>query len=294
MNRSRLLPNYFLWLLGLLSLVLLALLPGARPVSAVQEFTLDWAQIGFVDSTSTLQTFENIGGSGVTMTTEFVVLDENFNELGIYVPGTGPLNAEKPKASGGALEVRDISQTVFPNAGYIKSRIIFSQDIYIKDLWMEPYYYREDVNVMKHAALQAFKGDGVGVVPISWTPYSSGPLISDLISQPHPGNGELWLRSDFPIEQSSYSGAFDINYGNQPVRELYWYSWGEDPDTGEFRHVLGSTLLGPFTFTLQPTAVTLQSFSPAASNTPVIALVGFLSLAIVAFGLIIVRRERRS
>jgi hypothetical protein len=43
---------------------------------------------------------------------------------------------------------------------------------------------------------------------------------------------------------------------------------------------------------VSPTAVTLQSFSTATSHTPVVAVVGFLSLAVVAFGLVIVRRER--
>jgi len=43
-----------------------------------------------------------------------------------------------------------------------------------------------------------------------------------------------------------------------------------------------------------PTAVSLQSFTPASSSTlPVIGFVGFLALAIVSVGMIIVRREQK-
>lgn len=43
-----------------------------------------------------------------------------------------------------------------------------------------------------------------------------------------------------------------------------------------------------------PTAVSLQSFTSASNNLPVIGLVGMLALVIVSFGLLIVRRERRA
>jgi hypothetical protein len=43
-----------------------------------------------------------------------------------------------------------------------------------------------------------------------------------------------------------------------------------------------------------PTAVNLQSFTPAGNSTlPVVAFIGFLALVIVSFGVVIVRREQR-
>ncbi|MBK7915676.1 MAG: hypothetical protein IPJ94_05360 [Chloroflexi bacterium] len=43
-----------------------------------------------------------------------------------------------------------------------------------------------------------------------------------------------------------------------------------------------------------PTAVNLESFTPAANSTlPVIGFVGFLALAIVSLGTFIVRREQK-
>ncbi|MBK8986974.1 MAG: hypothetical protein IPM39_13005 [Chloroflexi bacterium] len=48
-----------------------------------------------------------------------------------------------------------------------------------------------------------------------------------------------------------------------------------------------------YIYSFGPTAVSLQSFTPAASSTlPVIAFIGFLGLAIVSLGAFIVRRER--
>lgn len=289
MNRSTVLPARPIWLVVLSALLLFVGLFSARPTAA-QDFVLEWDQIGFVDGTSTPQTFLDINGSGVNMTIDFRVFGPDFADLGTYVPGTTPLNANKPQASGGDLEVRDINVGLFPNAGYIQTRMVFSQDVYISDLWMESFYHWTQEDVMKHAALQAFDADGNGLVPESWEIYGGG---SQMVVATHPGNNEPWWRSDFPVPQTVFTGVQFIDFGNQPIRELRWYSWGQDPVTGALRHVLGSTALGEFSFSTTPTAVNLQSFTPAASAMPVAGLVGFLALALVSFGVVIVRRERR-
>lgn len=55
------------------------------------------------------------------------------------------------------------------------------------------------------------------------------------------------------------------------------------PDSGTFTIGCGT-----------PTAVNLQSFTPAGNSTlPVVAFIGFLALVIVSFGVVIVRREQR-
>lgn len=290
MKRSVSLPPRTIWPAFLVCLLVILLSTTTKPVAA-QEFVLEWNQLGFVNGTSALQEFFDVAGSGLNMTIEVRVFDENFNDLGLYVPGTLAGNANMPQAGNGSLGVRDINATVFPNGGYIQTRIVFSQDITINDLWMEPFYHWETEDVLKHAALQAFDSEGNSLVPLTWTTYGG----SDMIVGVHPGNNQNWWRSDFPASQTTYSGAGDINFGTQRIRELRWYSWGLDPVDGvTMRNVLGSTYIGEFTFSVSPTAVTLQSFAPAASHTPVVALVGFLSLALVAFGLVIVRRERRS
>jgi hypothetical protein len=289
MNRSRVLPHRPIWLVALLNLCVFFFFSGTNRAAA-QEFVLNWNALGFVNGTSSQQVFLDIDGSGVNMTVEFWVLDENFNELGLYVPGTLPGNQNMPEVGTGSLGVRDISASAFPDAGYIQTRITFSQDITINDLWMEPFYHWEDQDVLKHAALQAFDEDGNGLVPLTWTTYGG----SDMVVTVHPANNEPWWRSDFPPSQITYSGSGDINFGTQAIRELHWYSWGLDPIDGTtLQNVLGSTYIGEFTFSVAPTAVSLQSFAPVTSALPTIGLLGFLALAVVSLGVVIVRRERK-
>jgi hypothetical protein len=282
-------PNYRrpIWLGLLLGLFALFLLPKAPAVLAT-DFVLDWSEIGFTDGASSLQTFENISDSGVTMTTEFRVLDNLFDdeEWGLYIPPDGQI---KPDVSGTALALRDISSTAYPNAGYIHVRITFSQDIKINNLWMEPFYHwvepARNIDVLKHTALQAFDAYGDSIVPISWQIYGDSldpSQISDLIAEPHPGNGKDWLRSDYDLGQNTWSGAYGINYGNQPIRELHWYSWGYDTDTGELSNLLGSTYLGSFQFSTFPTAVTLVSVGAADRS----AALGSILLVVFLFSLV--------
>jgi hypothetical protein len=285
MNHSNLTYRRSIWLgllLGIFSLFLLL----KAPIALAADYILDWSQIGFVDGTSSLQTFENISGSGVTMTTEFRTLDSDFNDVGLYIPPGGQI---KPEVSGTALVLRDISSTAYPNAGYIHVRIIFSQDIKINDLWMEPFFHwlpaGNPIGVLKHAALQAFDGNGNSVTPDSWQVYES----SELNIVPHPSNGKDWLRSDYPIGQNNWSGAFDIDFGNQPIRELHWYSWGYDADTGELSNLLGSTYLGGFQFSTIPTAVTLVSLGAADRS----AALGSILLVVFLFGLVTLAIIRR-
>jgi hypothetical protein len=281
MIRSRTLYVSSIRLIALLSLFSFLLIFGTGPAAA-SNFQLNWSQIGFENGNSALQTFPDIGGSGVVMTVEVLVLDSDFSMPALYVPGTTELNQGMPKtagdASGSDLEVRDINELEHPNGAYIQTQITFSQEITIKDLWLEPFYHWTGGRILKHAALQAFDAEGNAVVPLSWQTYNGSSMIIEL--HPDPLNDQLWWRSDFPIGQNDYSGAQDIDFGDQGIKQLNWYSWGVDPTSGAFKHVLGSTLLGDFTFSVSPTAVTLVSLDASnrsvADATPVaLALVLF-------------------
>jgi hypothetical protein len=279
MIRSRTLYVFSIRLIALFSLFSFLLIFGTGPAAA-SNFQLNWSQIGFENGKSALQSFPDIGGSGIDMTVEVLVLDSDFSELGLYVPGTTELNQDMPKtagdASGSDFEVRDINETEYPNGAYIQTQIIFSQEITIKDLWLEPFYHWTRGRILKHAALQAFDAKGNAVVPLSWQTYDG----SSMKIEPHPKNNQQWWRSDFPIGQTEYSGAVDIDFGDQGVKQINWYSWGVDPTSGDFKQVLGSTFLGDFTFSVSPTAVTLISLD--ASNRSV-ADATPIALALVLF-----------
>jgi hypothetical protein len=278
-------PNYRrpIWLGLLLGLFALYLLLKAPAVMAA-DYILDWSDIEFEDGKSELQTFPDVAGSGVTMTTEFRVLNAIFEDIGLYIPGTTPANQNMPKTIDASLRVRDINEQTYggPAVGYVLTIITFSQDIKINNLWMEPFYHwvqpANNIDVLKHAALQAFDGNGNSVTPDSWQVYAS----SELIIVPHPSNGKDWLRSDFELGQNAWSGAYGINYGNQPIRELHWYSWGYDTDTGELSNLLGSTYLGSFEFSTFPTAVTLVSLGAADRS----AALGSILLVVFLFSLV--------
>jgi hypothetical protein len=266
---------------------LFALLGGRVPSALAADFILDWSQIGFVEGTSSLQTFTNVSNSGVDVTTEVRVLDATFQDIGIYIPGTSSFNNGMPKTVGDALAVRDISETDYPggDVGYVLTKITFSQSVMLNDLWMEAFFNWTDGGVRKHLALQAFDEDGNGVVPVDWTIYGA----SDLIVEAHPANGEPWLRSSYPNDQTIFSGASGIDYGDQAIRELYWYSWGFAADDS-MSNLLGSTYLGSFQFSLEPTAITLVSADVAANS----SALGAISLAVLLVSLatlIIVRRR---
>ena len=207
------------------------------------NFYLDWGGLGFVNGLSSLQTFTNVHGSGVDLTTEFLVVDENYDDLGLYVP---PVGQTYPAVGSSFLALRDISVGSYPDAGRIKTEIIFSEPIRINEYWFEPFFRwttpSPDVN--KHQAIQAFDDQGDAVVPVSWASYDG----SDLHIEPHPINGQAWLRSRYDINQTTYSGSYHINFGDQLVKSIHWYSWGEDQTTGALRHLLGSTYSGGFFF----------------------------------------------
>ncbi len=272
-------------LAGLFALLLVVI---ASPVFA-GDFILDWSQIGFVDGTSSLQTFTNVNNSGVDMTTEFRVLNSSFQDIGLYIPESTPSNAGMPRPDGTALAVRDISSTAYPgtNIGYIMTTITFSPSVMIDSLWMEPFFNWTTQNVRKHMALQAFDVNGNGLSPVSWQTYGG----SSLIIEAHPDNGELWLRSSYPNSQNSYSGAFDINYGNQFISELHWYAWGLVPN-GDFSHLLGSSLLGDFQYTPEsPTVINLVSAGAAGGESNILGFVLLAFLVISLTTLIIVQQR---
>jgi hypothetical protein len=267
-------------------LVLVAVLLVAAPAVLAADFVLDWSAIGFVDGTSSLQTFNNISGSGVNMTTEFRVLNSAFQDVGLYIPGTTPLNAGMPKPEGDALAVRDIRTGVY-QGGYVLTKITFSQSVQINNLWMEAFYNWTDGPVRKHLALQAFDGNGNAVTPVFWNTYGG----SNLVVEAHPANGQPWLRSSYPDTQTTYSGADDIDYGTQEIRELHWYSWGYAPN-GSLSNLLGSTYLGDFQFSTVPTAVTLTSTAVLSEATALVVVLP----AVLLFGLItlVLLRKRSS
>ena len=282
----------FVWL-GVLAGLFALLVVKASPVLAA-DFLLDWSEIGFVEGTSSLQTFTNVSNSGVDMTTEFRVLDASFQDIGIYIPGTSALNQGMPKPLGDGLAVRDISQTDYPggDVGYVLTKITFSKGVLISDLWMESFYNWTDGGVRKHLALQAFDENGNAVTPVNWSTYGG----SDLIVEAHPGNGDPWIRSSYPDSQTAFSGAENIDYGTQAIRELYWYSWGFAADNS-LSHLLDSTYLGDFQFSVQvPTAVTLVSANavgqPGASGVILLAFL-VISLATVVATLAIRSKQAR-
>lgn len=264
---------------------LFALLVVSVPAVFAADFILDWSAIGFVDGTSSLQTFNDISGSGVNMTTEFRVLDSAFQDLGLYIPGTTDLNDGMPKPVGSDLAVRDISRD-YPG-GYILTKITFSQSVQINNLSMEAFFNWTNGPVQKHLGLQAFDENGNGVAPVNWTTYGG----SDLIVEAHPNNAKPWLRSNYPDTQTTYSGASDIDYGAQEIRELHWYSWGLAAN-GTLSNLLGSTYLGDFQFSTVPTAVTLTSTGVGSDATALAAVLP----AFMLFGLVtlVVLRRRSS
>jgi hypothetical protein len=270
---------------------LFALLVAVKvPAVLAADFFLNWSQIGFVDGTSSLQTFTNVSGSGVNMTTEFRVLNGSFQDIGPYIPGSTALNQGMPKPVNGALAVRDISTRDYPGAdvGYVLTKIVFSQGVEIHDLWLESFYDWSDENVRKHLALQAFDDNGNALVPVSWTING----VSSLLVEPQPDNGDPWLRSSYPDGQNVFTGASEISYGNQAVRELHWYSWGY-ADDNTLSHLLGSTYLGDFQFSTIPTAVSLVSVSatgePGALNA---SAAGFLLVTLASLtALLLARRQ---
>jgi hypothetical protein len=294
-NRSYVFTNRSIWLAVVLGVFLLVLLSGPKPSAASEEFTLDWSEIPFVSGTSAPQTFEDVAGSGVDVSVVVNVLDENFNILEYYVAAPAD-NGPFPRTFGdetsdyNVLGVRDIDITATPAARYIRTEITFSHDITIKDLEMGPFYHWVNGGVLKHAALQAFTADNAAMVPLTWNIYGG----STLVVQPHPVNGKDWLRSTFSNDQTADSGAVAIDYGSQPIRKLHWYSWGLNPADGvTFRHVLGSTYLGGFTFTkVGTTAVSLQSFSPATSAIPLTIVVSIMVLGVASLGAVRIRRRK--
>jgi hypothetical protein len=267
---------------------LFALLVVSVPAVFAADFVLDWSAIGFVEGDSSLQTFTNVSGSGVDMTTEVRVLNSSFQDIGIYIPGTTNPNQGMPKPVGDAFSVRDISVSNYPGptVGYILTKITFSQPVQINDLWMEAFYNWTDGPVRKHLALQAFDENGNGVTPVNWTTYGG----SDLVVGAHPANGKPWLRSSYPDTQTNYSGASDIDYGAQEIRELHWYSWGLAAN-GTLSNLLGSTYLGDVQFSTVPTAVTMTSAEVVSEATAFAAVLP----AFLLFGLTtLVLLRRRS
>lgn len=268
---------------------LFAFLVVLAPTVFAGTFILDWSQIGFVDGTSSLQTFTNVNNSGVDMTTEFRVLNSAFQDIGIYIPGTSAPNQNIPHPDGTALAVRDISDVAYPgpNIGYVLTKITFSPGVRIDDLWVEPFYNWTNESVRKHMALQAFDENGNGLTPVSWQTYGG----SSLIVEPHPDNGESWLRSSYPASQNNYSGGFDITYGSQLISELHWYSWGLAPNDS-FSHLIGSSLLGDFTFSPEtPTAINLVSAGAAADKSDILSLV-LLAFLLVSLTTLIIVQQR--
>lgn len=276
----------FIWLCIMASLIALLLVVNVPAVLA-GDFVLDWSSIGFVEGTSSLQTFTNVNNSGVDMTTEFRVLNAAFQDIGIYIPGSGPLNQGIPKPDGSALAIRDISESDYPGAdvGYVFTKITFSDGITIDSLWTESFYHWAAQDIRKNLAIQAFDAAGNGLAPISWTIYGA----STLIVEPHPINGEPWLRSTFPDNQNVFTGAEAITYGDQLIRELHWYSWGYAADDS-LSHLLGSTYLGDFQFSRTPTAISLVSLG-AEGKADALDIV-LLALLVMGLATLVVVRLR--
>jgi hypothetical protein len=136
-------------------------------------------------------------------------------------------------------------------------------------------------------ALQAFDANGNGLIPNNWETYGG----STLISENHPSNGEPWLRSSYGPSQNIYSGAENIDYDEQFITELHWYSWALVPN-GNFSHLIGSSLLGFFEFTpAPPTAINLASARTSIDSSEGIILI-LLAFSMVVLTAIIILRQR--
>lgn len=125
---------------------------------------------------------------------------------------------------------------------------------------------------------QVFMDFGGGLVEVTLRDSAGTPLTMPLLVGTHS------VYFDIP------AGTFDgTNSRSIPTRVRLssaggLTATGEAPD-GEVEDYI---------FGFGPTAVSLQSFTPAANSTlPVIGFVGFLALAIVSLGTFIVRREQK-
>jgi hypothetical protein len=246
--------------------------------------SLDWPGLGFEPGNSGPQTFLNVAGSGVDMTVEISMYNAAFEEIGPYIHPDG----DYPTVNGNALAVRGIDPDEYPNAGMIVSKITFSDPISLNGLWFEPFYFWTQQNLRKEMGLQLFDTEGDGIVPGFFSVYGG----SDLVIVNHPANNQPWLRSDFPNSQTTYSGAFSINYGSQAIQEIHWYSWTTTPDGQSFSNTIGSSYFNGFTFCrVTPTAVSLIDLQ--SSNLPALPWVATLVAMVFMTGLLLVARRRQ-
>jgi hypothetical protein len=246
---------------------------------------MDWNALGYVTGDSSLQTFTNIQGRDLTMTIEVRVYNAAFSDIGLYQAASANYPATV-NGDGPAFSVRNIDPG--QPAGMIVTKIIFSEPISINNLWLEPFYFRADVNVWKQMAIQAFDSSGNGIIPGSFIDYNG----STLVAEPHPVNTELWMRSQFPITQTAWSGAFDINYGTQQIQEIDWYSWGENGTDLSLTHEIGSSYFGAFYFCqFTPTAVSLINVQ--SGTMPVMPWAAGLVVMVFMTGLLLTGRQRR-
>jgi len=125
---------------------------------------------------------------------------------------------------------------------------------------------------------QVFMDFGSGMVEVTLRNSTGTVLAMPLVEGTHS------VYFDIP------AGTFDgVNIRNIPTRVRLssaggLSATGPAPDGEVEDYIFGFT----------PTAVSLQSFTPASNSTlPVIGFVGFLALAIVSVGMIIVRREQK-
>jgi hypothetical protein len=247
-------------------------------------FSLDWDGLGYETGNSSPQTFTNVAGSGVNMTVEVRMYNAVFADIGPYIHPAG----EYPRINSNALSVRGIDPVAYPEAGMIVSKISFSDPISLNGLWFEPFYFWTDESLRKEMALQLFDTEGDGIVPGHFTVYGG----SDLVIVNHPTNTQPWLRSDFPNTQTTYSGAFGINYGSQAIEEIHWYSWNTTPDGQSFSHTIGSSYFDGFTFCrVTPTAVSLIDFQ--TNSVPALPWMAALVALVLMTGLLLTVRRRQ-
>jgi hypothetical protein len=248
-------------------------------------YSLDWAELGYEPGNSLLQTFTNVAGSSVNMTVEVRLFDADFNDIGPYV---SPANQSHPLVQvQGLFSVRDIDANEYPEAGMVVTIITFPDPISANELGFEPFFFYTQENIRKEMAVQSFDSEGNGIVPGNFDVYGG----SNLVVEQHPTNSETWLRSDFPNSQTNWSGAFNINYGTQPIQEIHWYSWAKISDGQNFSHVISSSYLTGFSFCqLTPTAVSLIDLQ--SSNLPALPWAATLVALVFMTGLLLVVRRR--
>jgi hypothetical protein len=255
-----------------------------------------WEELGYEAGNSEPQTFEDILGLGLDVTIDVRVVDQNFNDIGLYVSAPPQTPPPYPRVEdwgiGSPFSVRDINSSA--PVGRIVTIVTFSDIVTLNYIGIESVglWTTPNPDLYKRMALQAFDGAGnnaQGVAP-GYYRVVNGSSNVEITVEDHPTNSETWLVAN--VEDAvSLSGVLDINYGTQPIQQLHWYSWAESSVDGSLSRQIGSSYLYGLTFCrVTPTAVSLIDLQ--SSNLPALPWVATLVAMVFMTGLLLVVRRR--